>query len=723
MKNKDDRPEHPPPLRQQAEKIAREKVAQPSEDLESLSPEETRQMLHELRVHRIELETQNEALRRAQAELEATRARYFDLYDLAPMGYVTLSEQGKILEANLTATQMLGVNRGALVKQPISRFIIPEDQDIYYLNRQKLLETGQPQGCELRILRANADPFWARIEAAAGQDVDGPSMYRITISDIADRKQAERHQHLAAEILGLLNTPSDLTDTISRILTAIKRETGFEAVGIRLRNGDDFPFFVQEGFSNEFLLAENTLVAPDSDGEPCRDKDGNYSLESTCGLVISGQTDPANPLFTPGGSAWTNNSSTLLDLPPDRDPRLHPRNRCPPEGFLSVALIPIRENQEIIGLLQLNAREKDRFTLEVIHFFEGISASIGVALKRKQTEEALKKANKVTANILESISDAFFSLDDNLAVTFFNPTAERLLGRKSDEVLGRNLFDAFPEARGSIFEDRYRQALKTKRFISFEAYFDREPYRNWYEVRAYPQENGISVFFQVTTERKRAEEKIKALLKEKELLLREVHHRIKNNMLTMMTLLTLQSKTLKDPQAVAALGDAKSRLQSMSVLYDKLYRTENLQEMSIRDYLPALVEEIIGVFPNKASVKIETRIEDFMLGAEIFSPLGIVINELLTNAMKCAFIGREDGLIRVSAAAKDHRATIVIEDNGIGLPESIDFKTSSGFGLQLVAMLTKQIGGTLRIERRKGTRFVLEFEVYRVEDEGSKGKF
>ena len=711
MKNQDARLEQAPESRRQAEKIARGKVARSSEDLEARSPEETRQTLHELRVHQIELERQNEELRRAQAELNARWARYFDLYNLAPMGYVTLSDQGMILEANLTATQMLGVDRSALVKQSITPFIIPEDQDIFHFNRQQLFETGQPQGCELRIRPAHADPFWARIEATAGQDVDGASSYRITISAIADRRQAERHQQLAAEILGILNDPSALTDAINRILASIKRETGFEAVGIRLRSGDDFPYFVQEGFSNDFLLTENTLVVRTKDGGPCRDKDGNYSLECTCGLVISGQTDPTNPLFTPGGSAWTNNALTLLDLPPDQDPRLHPRNLCVHEGFLSVALIPIRENQEIIGLLQLNDREKDRLTLDMIHFFEGISASIGVALKRKQAEEALKKANKVTTGILESISDAFFSMDDNLTVIFFNPTAERLLGRKGDEVLGRHLFDAFPEARGSIFEERYRETLRTKRFTSFETYFDIEPYRNWYEVRAYPQENGISVFFQVTTERKRAEEKINTLLKEKELLLREVHHRIKNNMLTMMSLLTLHSKRLKDPQAVAALGDAKSRLQSMAVLYDKLYRTKNLQEMSIRDYLPALIDEIIGVFPNKASVKIETRIDDFMLGPEILSPLGIVVNELLTNAMKCAFIGRKDGLITISAAIKDRRATIVIEDNGIGLPESIDLETSCGFGLQLVGLMTKQIYGTITIERRKGARFVLEFEV------------
>jgi PAS domain-containing protein len=113
--------------------------------LSEQTPESVRQVLHELRVHQIELTMQNEELRRAQAEIEAERARYFDLYDLAPVGYVTVSEKGLILEANLTAATLLGVNRGVLVKQPLSRFIFQEDQDSYYLHRKKLFETGEPQ--------------------------------------------------------------------------------------------------------------------------------------------------------------------------------------------------------------------------------------------------------------------------------------------------------------------------------------------------------------------------------------------------------------------------------------------------------------------------------------------------------------------------------------------------------------------------------------------------
>jgi PAS domain S-box-containing protein len=178
-------------LRRRSEGIAREKAESLPEDLEALSPERMRQALHELRVHQIELEMQNEELRRTQAELDASQARYFDLYDLAPVGYFTLSDQGLILEANLTAATLLGVARGALAKQPLSVFVFPEDQDICYRHRKQLFETGAPQVCEVRMVRKDTAVFDARLEATAAQDADGRRVCRAMMSDISERKQAD----------------------------------------------------------------------------------------------------------------------------------------------------------------------------------------------------------------------------------------------------------------------------------------------------------------------------------------------------------------------------------------------------------------------------------------------------------------------------------------------------------------------------------------------------
>jgi len=181
-------------LRQRAEEMVWEKAVQSLEDIRALSPEEIVETLHELRVHQIELEIQNEELRRTQVELDAARERYFDLYNLAPVGYVTLSDKGLILEANLTAATLLGAARGALVKHPISRFILREDQDLYYLRHKQMLETSEPQAYDLRMVRMDGTAFWAHLTATGAQNASGVRMARVVLSDITASKREDEEK-------------------------------------------------------------------------------------------------------------------------------------------------------------------------------------------------------------------------------------------------------------------------------------------------------------------------------------------------------------------------------------------------------------------------------------------------------------------------------------------------------------------------------------------------
>lgn len=194
-------------LRKQAEEIAEDYAITPPKNQAILSPEEIQRTLQELRVHQIELEMQNEELQRTQAQLELARARYFDLYDLAPVGYCTLNENGLIIESNLTAATLLGEARNTLVKRPISRFIFKEDQDIYYLNRKQLIESDaalrqnvgqaspeqspQPQSVDLRMVKKDGTVFWAHLKMTIAPNTDNESDFRLVLSDISERKLAE----------------------------------------------------------------------------------------------------------------------------------------------------------------------------------------------------------------------------------------------------------------------------------------------------------------------------------------------------------------------------------------------------------------------------------------------------------------------------------------------------------------------------------------------------
>lgn len=211
------------------------------------------------------------------------------------------------------------------------------------------------------------------------------------------------------------------------------------------------------------------------------------------------------------------------------------------------------------------------------------------------------------------------------------------------------------------------------------------------------------------TERTRAEEKVRKLLSEKELLLKEVHHRIKNNMYSISRLLAMHAGATKEPEAVKAIQDAVSRVQSVMVLYEKLYRSVEYNEASVRDYLPALVNEIVGIFDHSGSVEVVNEVDDFILDAKKLQTLGIIINELITNTMKYAFAGRDYGTIRIGASLNNDIISVTVQDNGIGLPETVSIEHSTGFGFMLVGFLAEQLDGTISIGREQGTKITLSF--------------
>ena len=217
---------HEQSLRKQAEEklLALEEQQSKIVDLESL-----RQIAHELRVHQIELEMQNEELLRYQEDLEISRARYIDLYDFAPVGYLTINRAGIIIEANHTAAVLLGVLPGTLVQQPFSRFVLPEDQDNYYLYNKLGFETSKPQTCKLRLLRTKCSPFWARLESTASQESEpGLNVRRLVLIDIGNgMRLAAEHTQLKnqerqlqkAESLGLM--AGAIAHSFNNILTVV----------------------------------------------------------------------------------------------------------------------------------------------------------------------------------------------------------------------------------------------------------------------------------------------------------------------------------------------------------------------------------------------------------------------------------------------------------------------------------------------------------------------
>jgi PAS domain S-box-containing protein len=339
-----------------------------------------------------ELQMQKHVLHQAHAEQDVLRGRSSDFCDPSLAGYCLVSEHGLILETNRIAATLMGSTPAELINQSITRFILDADQDICCLHHKRFFATGEPQVCELRMVKTNGATFWGRLETSAAKGEDGAPACRMLMRDITEGKFQEEAQDLTGRLNSLVDTSGDLREHMSRLTAFLQDWSGCEAVGIRLRNGDDYPYYETRGFSQAFVQAENHLCAYGPDGEILRDSLGNPVLECMCGNILCGRFDPAKPFFTAQGSFWSNNTSALLASTTEADRQAPSRNRCNLEGYESVALIPLRAAGQVFGLLQFNDQRPDRFSPGLMARFERSADSLALALSRRQAVEALRKS-------------------------------------------------------------------------------------------------------------------------------------------------------------------------------------------------------------------------------------------------------------------------------------------------------------------------------------------
>jgi PAS domain S-box-containing protein len=375
--------------------------------------------------------------KRVEEEFRASETKYRIVADNTYDWEFWTDAKNQYVYISPSCRRMTGVSAEEFKANPtlLETLIHPEDLEAFRNHVIKTQTLRSVENIEFRIFDKEGRIHWIEHYCQPVYDERGAWLgTRGSNRDMTLRKETEHLQRLVTSILGILNKPAALTETINRVLFIIQQETAFDAVGLRLQDGEDFPYFASSGFPDDFLVAENSLVVPNREGGLCRDENGKVCLECTCGLVISGKTDPNHPLFTPGGSCWTNNSLPLLDLPADQDPRLHPRNLCIHKNFLSVALIPIRADHKIVGLLQLNDRQKDRLTREMITCFEDICASIGLTLMKKQAEEELKSSEARFRRLAENARDVIYrmSLPDGV-YEYISPAATELFGYTPEE--------------------------------------------------------------------------------------------------------------------------------------------------------------------------------------------------------------------------------------------------------------------------------------------------
>ncbi len=212
------------------------------------------------------------------------------------------------------------------------------------------------------------------------------------------------------------------------------------------------------------------------------------------------------------------------------------------------------------------------------------------------------------------------------------------------------------------------------------------------------------------TQRKKAEEKVKQSLKEKEMLLKEIHHRVKNNLMVISSLLNLQSQYDKDQEVLGMIKETQSRARSMAIIHERLYQSEDLKTIDFGKYIRTLAMELSRTYRVSPDlVKLHINVEDVKLDINTSIPLGLIVNELVSNSMKHAFPDGRNGEIDIDFYLKDDVYSLNVCDNGIGFPEDLDFRKTESLGLQLVNTLSGQIDATVELDRSQGTDFIIKF--------------
>ncbi|HUS72693.1 MAG TPA: PAS domain S-box protein [Sedimentisphaerales bacterium] len=339
--------------------------------------------------------------------------------------------------------------------------------------------------------------------------------------------------------------------------------------------------------------------------------------------------------------------------------------------------------------------------------------------ERKRTEEALKRERDFSQNLINTAQAIVLVLDTEGRIVSFNPYMEELSGYCLEEVKGKDWFTTFlPECDYDRTREVFKKALsdiQTRGNVNPIVTKDgKQRLIEWYDKTLKDNSGnviGLLTIGQDITKRKKTEEELKASLKDKEVLVSEIHHRVKNNLQVISSLFKLQSEYIRDKPMLEMLKQSQNRIRTMALIHEKLYQSKDLVKIDFADYIRSLTTYLFRLYEvSSDAIALKIEAAEVSLGIDTAIPCGLIISELVSNSLKHAFPAGKEGQIRIEFHSdKDNQFTLIVSDNGVGLPKAMDFRKAESLGLQLVNMLTGQLGGAIELDRSDGTTFKITF--------------
>ncbi|HEY9835264.1 MAG TPA: histidine kinase dimerization/phosphoacceptor domain -containing protein [Stenomitos sp.] len=338
-------------------------------------------------------------------------------------------------------------------------------------------------------------------------------------------------------------------------------------------------------------------------------------------------------------------------------------------------------------------------------------------LERQRVEQALRESETKLQAILDNAPAVIYLKDLQNRHLMVNRYFLDVFQITPEQCIGKTNIQFFPLDIAQQVETHDQDVLRSKKSCRYEEeILLNDGVHTYYSVKfplfdASGKPYALCGISTDISDRKQAEEQIKASLKEKEVLLKEIHHRVKNNLQIVSSLLQMQSRRTKNRQASLVLQDSQHRIASIALVHEKLYRSEDLANIDFAQYIPDLITHLFESYNvSFENVILSLQVEQIFLEIETAIPCGLIINELVSNSLKYAFPNHRKGKIQVEFNLhSDNTIQLIVRDNGIGIPEEFDIKTSQSLGLTLVQGLVEQLEGTIELERSRGTEVRIIF--------------
>ena len=338
----------------------------------------------------------------------------------------------------------------------------------------------------------------------------------------------------------------------------------------------------------------------------------------------------------------------------------------------------------------------------------------------EQKDIKLRESEQKFRSVADSAVDGIITTDTNGLIILFNPSLKNIFGYTIDEIKGKPVTMLMPDRYRKDFMDNLEKFKSTgshelagKTFETMGLKKDGTEFPFEISIATWGSKGNMytTSIIRDVTERKKTEKLLRNSLDEKEMLLKEIHHRVKNNLMIISSLLNLQSRYIKDEESKNIFKESQNRARSMALIHERLYQSADLKRIDFGDYIRTLSNDLYHTYVIDTSlIKLNIEVDDVKLDINTSIPLGLIVNELITNSLKHAFPHGESGEINIKFHTNDDEYILEVNDDGVGFPEDKDYTNTGSLGLRLVTSLTEQIDGKIEFNNKSGTSFKITFK-------------